>query len=455
MNRVAKRAAAVWLLTILLLAGFGFFLYEYVTQADQWAVFSGSPHVYFAGNMGTGAVTDREGILLLNMNRQRTYSSSENIRRSTVHWVGDRNGSISAPAVSHYSKQVVSFNLLNGLYRYGGAGGVAKLTLSTKAQIAALEALGDRKGTVAVYNYRTGELLCAVTSPNYDPDHIPDIAGDTTGKYEGVYMNRFTQAAYTPGSIFKIITLTAALDSLPEAENLTFTCTGTYSYGVDRITCESVHGQQSLKQAFCNSCNCAFAQLSGMLGADTLHAYVEKLQVTEPLSFDGITTVKGNFQKSNNAVELAWSAIGQYTDLINPCRFLTVMGVIANGGKAAIPYVVAQAGDGLQGYTAQTQYTEWLLDSETASLVQQYMRNNVVNKYGSNHFPGMTVCAKTGTAEMDGEKKSTAMFAGFVTDEAYPLAFIVCVEEGGYGSTTCIPIASKVLAVCKEVLDSE
>ena len=67
----------------------------------------------------------------------------------------------------------------------------------------------------------------------------------------------------------------------------------------------------------------------------------------------------------------------------------------------------------------------------------------------------MTVCAKSGTGEVGEEKKPNATFAGFVADEEYPLAFIVVVEGGGYGSSTCVPILSKVLSVCKRVLDRE
>ena len=70
-------------------------------------------------------------------------------------------------------------------------------------------------------------------------------------------------------------------------------------------------------------------------------------------------------------------------------------------------------------------------------------------------FPGLTVCAKSGTGEVGGGKKPNAMFAGFVDDEAYPLAFIVAVEDGGYGKATCVPILSQVLAVCKEVMDDK
>ncbi|MBQ6832339.1 MAG: penicillin-binding protein [Oscillospiraceae bacterium] len=453
MNRVAKRAGAVILLVVLLLAGLTFFVTEYVMQAADWAVFPGSPHVYYAGNMGIGAVTDRDGILLLDMNDQREYSSSEAIRKSTLHWIGDENGNISAPAVPNYSSQMVGFDLVNGLYSYGGAGNVAELTLSASVQKTALEALGSYKGTVAVYNYKTGQLLCAVTTPTYDPLNEPDLENDPEGRYEGVYMNRFTQSAYTPGSIFKIVTLAAALEQIEGVEQMEFVCSGSQVYGVDQITCEDVHGTQSLKDAFCNSCNCAFAQLSGLLGQQALQDYVEKLRVTEPVSFDGITTVAGNYQAPAEPVNLAWSAIGQYTDLVNPCSFLTLMGAIAGGGEGAVPYVVEQVGNGLSGYQAKTQYTQRVMSTEVAQIVQEYMRNNVLSKYGDDNFPGLTVCAKTGTGEMDGDRASNAMFAGFVTDAKYPLAFIVCVEEGGYGRATCVPIASAVLTACKEVLD--
>lgn len=455
MNKVAKRAGAVVLLAFILVAGLAFFVTEFVIKSADWSVFPGSPHVYYAGNMGSGAVTDREGILLLDMNEGRKYSSSLQIRKSTLHWVGDRSGSISAPAVPAYSSDMAGFDLVNGLYSFDNMSGVAKLTLSAKVQSIALEALNGYKGTVAVYNYKTGEILCAVTTPTYDPDDVPDIENDTTGQYEGAYMNRFTQSAYTPGSIFKIVTLAAALDSMPDAQQLTFTCSGSYAYGVDAITCENIHGTQSLKEAFCNSCNCAFAQLAEQLGGEVLEEYVHKLQVTQPISFDGITTASGNFQLAQEPVNLAWSAIGQYTDLVNPCRFLTLMGAVAGGGKGAIPHVVMEAANDGSGYTAQTDYTDRLLTEETAALVTEYMRNNVLNKYGDENFPGLTVCAKTGTAEMDGDQVSNAMFAGFVTDAEYPLAFVICVEGGGYGRATCVPIASKVLAACKDVLVAE
>jgi peptidoglycan glycosyltransferase len=95
------------------------------------------------------------------------------------------------------------------------------------------------------------------------------------------------------------------------------------------------------------------------------------------------------------------------------------------------------------------------MSEDTAKKLQDFMRNNVQNVYGAWNFPGLSVCAKSGTSQLGGSEISNAMFAGFVTDEAYPLAFMVVVENGGYGAGACVPVLSKVLAACKTVMDAE
>ncbi len=454
MNRIASRATALILFVVILLGGFGFFLVEYLTKANEWVITSGSPHVYTGGNIGCGVAVDREGILLVDLNDGREYSDSSVLRQATVHWLGDRYGSIYAPALPHYASELAGFDMLNGVYNYENSAGVAELTLSAKMQTAALEAMGEYKGTVAVFNYETGQLLCAVTTPTYDPDAVPDIEDDTTGKYEGLYVNRFTMSNYIPGSIFKIVTLAAALEEIPDIEEQTFTCTGSYEIDTEEITCEDPHWEQDLKSAFCNSCNCAFAQIALQLGAEKLEQYVEQFGVVKAVSFDGITTAEGNFSaKGTGDLNVAWSSIGQYLDQVNPCAFLTFMGAIANDGRVTNPYLVERITLGDQKtYQAKSIKKERIMSTETAQTIQAYLQNNVLTKYGADNFPGLTVGAKTGTGEVGGEKKPNAMLAGFVEDTGYPLAFIVCVEDAGYGKTVCIPIASKVLEVCNQAL---
>lgn len=456
MNRVAHRTTIALLLVLVLLGGMAMFCVEYVTKGNDWVVFEGNPHLYNGGNIGTGVITDRDGTMLLSAMDEWTYSDDPILRQSTIHWLGDRDGYISAPTVAYYAEEMAGYNLVNGLYAYSDGGGKAQMTLSAQLQKAALEAMGDYRGTVAVYNYETGEILCAVSTPNYDPDDVPDIDEDDSGAYEGVYLNRFTQVTYVPGSIFKVVTAAAALERLNDARDITFECNGTYEMGADEIVCMRTHGSVDLEDALAVSCNCYFAQLSELLGPDSLQEYVDQFRITQSLDFDGITTAQGKFQIENAApVETAWSAIGQHLDLVNPARFMTFMGVIAGGGKAAEPYVISQVSSGGHvKYRAKTTMTDRLMSEETAEELAELMRNNVTQIYGDGYFPGMSVCAKSGTAEVGGGKDPNATFAGFVTDEEYPLAFIAVVENGGSGSGTCVPIVSDVLIACRDYLDS-
>lgn len=457
MHRVTKRIWIMGLFLAVLLGGMLFFLGEYVTEARDWVVFSGSPHLYNGANIGTGTITDRSGNLLLDMRGERAYAENEATRRSTLHWLGDRHGFIRAGAVSRYGAAMVGYDMINGVYNAHEGGGTAALTLSAKVQNAALKAMGNRHGTVAVYNYKTGEILCAVSTPTYDPDNVPDIAADTTGAYEGVYLNRFLQSTYIPGSIFKIVTTAAALECVDGIEDMTFTCSGKIEYGTEAVTCLSRHGKQNMRTALANSCNCAYAQIAELVGKTNMEKYVHKFGIIKPLSFDGVTTVKGNYDIANTApVSFAWSCIGQYNDLINPAQFMTFMGAIAGDGSAAIPHVMGKVHSGEKlTYKPDAEKTDKIMSEQTAQTLQEYMRNNVVAVYGSSNFPGMTVCGKSGTSELGGEEVPNAMFSGFVTDEEYPLAFICVVENGGFGSGACVPVLSRVLGACKEVLDAE
>ena len=455
MNRVRKRAWIMLVFMMILVCGMGFFLYEYTMKSQEWVIHKGSPHVYESSSVGTGLIYDRDGTLLMDTTDGRVYAQDATLRQATLHWMGDRQGNIRANVLSEYVSQLVGFDLVNGVYAYAEANGEAELTISGRVQRAALKAMNGRKGTIAVYNYKTGQILCAVSTPTFDPDNVPDIAGDTSGIYEGVYMNRFTQATYPPGSIFKILTTAAALDSIEGIEDMTFTCEGKYQLSGGRVTCERAHGTMDLKSAMANSCNCVYAQIALLLGGETLGEYVEQFCVTEDMSFDGIYAVDGNFEpETDNEVALAWSAIGQHTDLINPCAWMTFMGAIGGGGSAATPYLMERISlAGETTYQAQPQMGEAVMSAELAEILTEYMRNNVTQVYGDGNFPGLRVCAKSGTSELGGGKVPNAMFSGFVADEEYPLAFIVVVENGGYGAHTCVPILSAVLAECKAVLD--
>lgn len=456
MNRIMGRARIMLVLILVLALGMGFFLGEYALHSDEWVQTPGSPHIFDGHTLASGLITDREGVPLLDLKDKHTYSESETLRKAMLHWLGDRQGNIRAPILSAYAMEIAGYDPVNGVYAYGNTGGRVNLSLSAKVQTAALEAMGNYRGTVAVYNYKTGEIICAVTTPTYDPDNVPDIAGDTEGKWAGAYVNRFTQSTYTPGSIYKIVTMAAALDAIPDIESQTFTCTGTTAYGNDKVTCTKAHGKQTLKEAFSNSCNCAFAAIAGQLGGETLERYAQQFHVNESISFDGLKTAEGKLEAANAAdVMVAWSAIGQHKDLINPCAFLTFVGAVANDGVPMSPHIVNRITVGSKTtYQAPQTPGGRIMSSEVAKKLQEYMRYNTESYYGDENFPGLSVCAKSGTAQVGGNKKPNAMFTGFVTNEEYPLAFIACVEDSGYGRPICVPIISKILQVCKAEIDA-
>ena len=429
--------------------------------------------------MNSGKIVDRGGTVVLDATNGKSYADSAPLRRSMLHLLGDREGNITPFLLQEYGSELVGFDRLNGTYSTGKREGQMTLTVSADVQRTALAALDGRKGTVGVYNYKTGEILCAVSSPTYDPDDVPDVEGNPE-TYEGVYVNRFLHATYTPGSVFKLVTAAAALDEIPDIGSRTFTCEGSAVIGGETIQCNGVHGTLNFEEALahsCNvvfgmgqrlfkvqraealahSCNVVFGEIAAELGPKTLMRYAEQVGVTRRYSFDGTTTAAGSFDVSNAAEsELAWAGIGQYTDQINPCQYMTYMGAIANGGSAAEPFLVKEVtyGDSVK-YKASTSSTGRLLDSTTAGRLADMMHNAVVNVYGEWNFAGLYAGGKSGTAENGGGKAANAVFAGFLQDSDYPLAFIVVVEEGGGGASVCTPILSQVLSACVVAMDAD
>lgn len=457
MKRVSKRMIFLVVLMSILALGIVFFIGRYFLQSGQWAVFPGNPHVYTGTNVSFGSVQDRDGVLLMDNTEGRRYAEDPAVRSSVMHLLGDRYGYISAPALDPYTDELVGYDLVNGMYSVGGKAGHVKMTVSAAVQKAAQEALAGRKGAIGVYNYQTGEILCAVTGPTYDPDNMPDVEGDATGRYSGVYLNRFFQTTYVPGSIFKIITAAAAIETIDDIFDQTFECSGTMQIGADTITCNNTHGTVTFQKALAKSCNCAFAQIALQVGEEQLSFYAKNLGVTESMQVDGITTAPGNFDLTSAAdSQIAWAGIGQYTDLVNPCQFMRIMGVIAGGGSGAEPYLVEEVRSGVsRAYRAHTENSPRLLRAETAEKLAVMLNYNVETVYGTEHFPSGYVCAKSGTAEIGPNMTPHATFAGFLQDEKYPLSFIVIVENGGAGSATCAPIAGQVLKACISALDDE
>ena len=267
MKSISKRTYFALILACILLFGVLTFVIRYFLYADRWVSFAGSPHVYTNGKLDTGEIVDRSGVVLYTSASDRTYADSASLRKAVLHLTGDRAGNIPARVLQAYASKLFGYDKLNGTAAMEASGGLLRLTVSAQVQAIAMQAMDGRKGAVGVYNYRTGEILCAVSSPSFDPLDPPDLStSNTDGRWDGVYVYRFFHSAYTPGSIFKLTTLAAALDLDPGLAERTFTCEGSLVLNGERITCPKAHGELTLREALASSCNCTFAQIAVQTG---------------------------------------------------------------------------------------------------------------------------------------------------------------------------------------------
>lgn len=444
MNKLAKRAWFAYFLAAAMLVGVLVIVVRYFVNGPDWMPFQND-----------GVIVDRSGTVLMDNTQGRTLADDATVRASMLQILGDNEGYITPYLLNEYGDELAGFNRISGTRHMGGGEGRMTLTLSASVQRAALNALNGQHGTVGVYNYKTGEILCMVSSPAYDPWNVPDVEGNPE-QYNGVYVNRFLHSAYAPGSTFKLVTAAAALERISDIEDRTFYCEGSAQIGSETVICNGVHGTINFQQALCQSCNVAFAQIADELGADVLTDYAQRFGVTDSLSFDGFVTKSGNFDLSEaTAYEAAWAGVGQYTDQINPCQYMTFMGAIANGGQAATPYLVDKVTYGSKRkYEAKTKMGDKVLSASAADTLAEMMHYNVVNNYGEWYFSGLYAGAKSGTAERGEGLTSNALLTGFVQSEDYPLAFVVVIEGGGAGSTACTPVIRQVLDACVVAMGS-
>ena len=448
MKKIERRAVICVALALALALGMGLFLFRYFTSGGKWASSAFNRHLYnSAGQLSSGSVLDRDGdILSEGKDGKRTYYENEIVRKATLHAVGDLQGSIGTGALNAFADRLTGYSLLNGAFG-ADRGSELYLTVDARYHYEAYQALGGKSGTVAVYNYKTGEILCMVSAPSYDPLHVPaDI--ETNERYEGAYLNRFLSSTFTPGSVYKTVTLAAALENLPDAQSRTWNCEGSIRMGEETIVCSGVHGEQTLEEAFANSCNVAFASIAVEVGAEAMARQTEKAGLTSAYSVSTLPTAKGTFSFDGiTDGQLGWAGVGQYQDQVNPCALMVYMGAIANGGKAAEPYLIQKTVSalGIPSLPHITRKTKTLVSSGTAAAMAEMMANNVEKTYGTGRFPNMDLCAKSGTAEVGEGKTPHAWFAGFLRGEDTPYAFVVLVENGGGGSSVAGTVAGKVL----------
>ncbi len=443
MKRTVKRG----LLVIFVVMAFSLGLLVHFTNlalsGEKWATYPANLHIYKNGLISrAGDITDSNGNLLAYTKEgKRYFSEDKDIRKATLHAVGDLKGYVSTGMHSAYLTELVGYDLLNGVYETDGKGNNIQLTVNSEASVVAYKALGSYSGTVGIYNYKTGEIVCMVSTPTFDPYDEKEPTG------KGVYVNRLLSGLYAPGSVFKLVTALSALENVEDLASLEFKCSGGAVIGGERLSCLGHHGKIGLDNALVHSCNAFFAQTAIYLGREKITKTAEKVGFNKTLKVDGIECTASKYEvESSNEIDFGWSGIGQHNDLVNPFQFLTFMGGIAGEGKSVSPYLISKitSSTGRVIKRADPDTTE-LMSKENADRLTSMMRNNVIKNYGDYRFRGLEVCGKTGTAEVGDKSTPHSWFTGFCDNPDKPYAFVVIVENAGAGKGVATTVASKVL----------
>ena len=308
-----------------------------------------------------------------------------------------------------------------------------------------------------VMDVNTGAILAVCMKPDYDPNDPPRNDLETLRELMRITV---VSDVYEPGSTFKMLTCSAALDSGAASLTDRFTCTGAITVDGDRIRCwKNSHGNQDLPTALANSCNPAFVTLALRMGTDTFYKYLRafglgvKTGVDLPGESAGIL-INPKYVKN---VDLARIGFGQSV-AVTPLQLITAACSVVNGGRLMKPYIVREVLDEQGAVLERVSPTVVAnpIKPETSAVMRTLLENVVENGGGKNAaVPGYRIGGKTGTAQVykDGRVVSNVhigSFLGFAPIDQPRFAVLVTVNEAkvpvDYGSTTAAPFASQIMA---------
>ena len=356
------------------------------------------------------------------------------------------------------------------------------LTIDLDLQNKAEEAFQDKNGALIAMDPRNGRILAMVSKPSFDPDLFARNISPEEWKslMENPFhplQNKGIQGQYPPGSVFKIITTLAGLESGNLTPDTQFHCAGAYPYGNRDFRCwkEGGHGMISLRRALVESCDIYFYQAGLKIGVDTIAHYAKefglgrKTGISLPHEKTG-TVPSSSWKKKRFGVpwysgETLSFAVGQGYMNATPIQLVTFLSAVANGGKIFLPQVVERVenifGKTLKEYppveTGRAHVSE-----KSLHFVQDALMGAVNEPHGTGNASALKdikVAGKTGTAQVvrmaqDFKKGDTqrmplkfrdhAWFAAFAPVEDPRIAVIVLAEHGGFGAAAAAPIAKQV-----------
>jgi peptidoglycan glycosyltransferase len=331
-------------------------------------------------------------------------------------------------------------------------------TLDPGAQRTAIDALAGRTGAIVALEPSTGRVRTMVSVPGYDPNSIPDRFSDLRRAPRSPLLNRTVQSGYPPGSTFKVVTATAAIDSgrftpqsfvdgksPKEIDGVPLTNFGGKSFG--RIT---------LTDALTNSVNTVWATVAERVGKRTMYDYMRRYGFNRKPLLDlprdemrasGVYDRNADLLNVSDAVDIGRVAIGQERLQVTPLQMALVPAAIANGGSLMRPHIVRDVRDRDGRVVRREKPSEQseVMKPGTAGALAQMMSKVVEEGTGTAAaLEGIDVAGKTGTAEVGAANQ--AWFIAFAPVQRPRVAIAVTVERtAGQGGTVAAPIAKQVM----------
>lgn len=432
---------------------------------------------------GRGRILDRNGVVLASTapDGSRRYSlpalahllgyTSVRFGRAGLEaaYDGDLRGSRGGSLLAR---------LRGRLLREPQPGADLTLTIDAEIERVAAEALGGRPGAAVALHPRTGEVLALVSSPYFDPNALDDTWEQLRDDPTAPLVPRATEGLYTPGSIFKIVTASAAIDLNRVRLDGAHDCTTDLVVDGFRIAQRNhPHLQRvTFAQDFAWSDNVTFAKVGLGLGTagppidlddaaprpypweqqgiaasvDRLLTYAQRFGFGERIPFDVPVAVSRTTPRDAfTPAELASTAFGQGGLQATPLLMALMTATIANGGAMPAPYVVArvESPDGAVWRPhAPGQRLRQVISPATAQKMGQLMVQSVEEGYARPaRIAGVRVGGKTGTAEVGPGQPPHAWFVGYAPAEAPTVAVAVVFEHGGSGSEVAAPAARRIM----------
>ncbi|HWC35620.1 MAG TPA: penicillin-binding protein 2 [Mycobacteriales bacterium] len=350
-------------------------------------------------------------------------------------------------------------------------GGSVVLTLNPAAQQAAYQGLQGVKGAVVAMDPKTGAILALATSPSYDPTVLSSHNSRAINRnYKQLLhapgdplIDRAISQTYPPGSLFKIVTSSAAFgtgrfspsSTIPTPSQLRLPQTNVFLHNFGGETCGN-GSTDTIQDSFRISCNTAFAGLGLKVGIHALAAQAKAFGIGSSMSIP-LPVAASQFNSAANRPNTALSAIGQYDDALTPLQAAQIAAAIANGGTEMKPYLVSQI-RGTNAEVLSSTKPQRLRQSVSPQVAQQVTSMmELVVRAGTGtaaQIPGITVAGKTGTAQHGLSSQHLppdAWFVSFAPAENPRVAVAVLVEDGGSlgsdatGGQVAAPIAKSVM----------